>query len=274
MEQVQVQVGAAADGQAVATTGVVGTSQPCIRCGYDLRGLPISGACPECAAPVERSLLGDLIAFSSPEYQATIHRGVFLVQAGIIVLALLWGALAATVAMSARQAVAVVYPLVSLVPVALSVWGWWLLSSPDPGQLATNKGESPRRVIRLMVMIQAAVTLVELGAGFLIENDLVTLSDGSGMHVTMWVVRLAWFAASAAQFFAAMLYIKWLATRLPSPRAEKRAKLMLWLGPVLYTGGLLLVGLGPLIALIMYYNLLEWVRKDLKAIRAGGVAHV
>jgi hypothetical protein len=95
-----------------------------------------------------------------------------------------------------------------------------------------------------------------------------------GIGVMALAMNLVALVASVAQFFAAMLYIKWLATRLPSPRAEKRAKLMLWLGPVLYTGGLLLVGLGPLIALIMYYNLLEWVRKDLKAIRAGGVAHV
>jgi hypothetical protein len=239
-----------------------------------LRGLPISGACPECSAPVERSLLGDLIAFSSPEYQSTIHRGVFLVQAGIIgsLLLFILGIVLAF-AFSAAQSVMLVGQGLSLIPAALSVWGWWLLSSPDPGQLASNKGESPRQVIRVTVAIQAAITVVHFAT-----TAVSTMAIGSqavgGIGVMALAMNRVARGASVAQFFAAMLYIKWLATRLPSPRAEKRAKLMLWLGPVLYTGGLLLVGLGPLIALIMYYNLLEWVRKDLKAIRAGGVAHV
>lgn len=275
MEQVQVQVGAATDGQAAATTGVVGTSQPCIRCGYDLRGLPIAGACPECSAPVERSLLGDLIAFSSPEYQATIHRGVFLVQAGIIVSILLFIlTLVLAIAFSAGQSVTLLGQGLSLIPAALSVWGWWLLSSPDPGQLASNKGESPRRVIRVTVVIQVMFTLVHLAITAISTMAVASQAASSGLGIFVLIFAVMSTVVSVAQFFAAMLYIKWLATRLPSPRAEKRAKLMLWLGPVLYTVGLLLVGLGPLIALIMYYNLLEWVRKDLKAIRAGGVAQV
>ena len=47
-----------------------------------------------------------------------------------------------------------------------------------------------------------------------------------------------------------------------------RAKTMMWLGPILYTVGAIACGLGPLVALILYYNLLNWVREGLQAIRA------
>ena len=42
----------------------------------------------------------------------------------------------------------------------------------------------------------------------------------------------------------------------------------MWLGPLLQTVGLLLIGLGPLIALVMYWNMLDVMRKHIKRILA------
>lgn len=69
-------------------------------------------------------------------------------------------------------------------------------------------------------------------------------------------------------FFAQMYYVRWLAPRIPSERVYKRAKLLTWLGPVIHIFGMLCMGIGPLIALVLYWNMLEWVRKDIKALRA------
>ena len=69
-------------------------------------------------------------------------------------------------------------------------------------------------------------------------------------------------------FFSAMLYIRWLAPRIPNRRVDDRARLMMWLGPVLCTVGALACGLGPLIALILFYNLLDWMRQDIRRLRA------
>src|SRR4051794_20030737 len=42
---------------ATATAPVVVPSDvPCLKCGYNLRGLAASGLCPECAEPIARSL--------------------------------------------------------------------------------------------------------------------------------------------------------------------------------------------------------------------------
>ena len=71
-----------------------------------------------------------------------------------------------------------------------------------------------------------------------------------------------------AYYIFQMLYIRWMATLLSNRKVYDRAKRLLWLGPLLMTVGLLLIGLGPIIALVLYWNMLDWIRKDLKAIRA------
>jgi hypothetical protein len=48
---------------------------PCLRCGYNLRGLKIDGLCPECGAPIARSLHGNLLGYSAPEYVAKLQAG-------------------------------------------------------------------------------------------------------------------------------------------------------------------------------------------------------
>lgn len=72
------------------------------------------------------------------------------------------------------------------------------------------------------------------------------------------------------QFFAAMLYVRWLARRVPDGRLHDKAKRFMWLGPVLYTVGIVLLMLGPLIALVMYWNMLDKLRKHIKAMLPDG----
>ncbi|MEM1165261.1 MAG: hypothetical protein AAGI30_03125 [Planctomycetota bacterium] len=46
---------------------------PCLRCGYDLRGLDVRGRCPECGAGVEGSLTGDALAATDTEWLKTLY---------------------------------------------------------------------------------------------------------------------------------------------------------------------------------------------------------
>jgi hypothetical protein len=57
----------------------------CRSCGYALRGLPASGACPECATAVGRSIHGDLLRFCEPDWVVRIARGVRLLVIGFII---------------------------------------------------------------------------------------------------------------------------------------------------------------------------------------------
>lgn len=77
---------------------------------------------------------------------------------------------------------------------------------------------------------------------------------------------IAW----AVLFFAVMRYTRWVAGRVPDQWIVRRTKTYMWLLPVLNTLGILLIGLGPIIALVLYWNLLDRLRKHTKSIVASG----
>lgn len=254
----------------------------CLNCGYDLRGLAREGACPECGAAVADSLRGNLLRYASAEYLKTLHTGVFLVQASIIVQIVgtlgMVVVVAATVGAGAMVATLAEHAITLLLSAAalMSVAGWWMFSSPNPAETGEDRGVTARQVVRATVVISALGTIANqvagvvyvpapgaVGAGGAMPSDLV----GMAIAATGVISTIAW----AVWFFAAMRYLRWLAPRLPDVRVYERAKLMMWLGPVLVIFG---CGIGWLVALVMYYNLLEWVRVDLKGIRAEREAAV
>jgi uncharacterized membrane protein len=82
------------------------------------------------------------------------------------------------------------------------------------------------------------------------------------------VAELASVAVWLVWYFAAMKYLRWLTPRIPNQKAHDRAKRLMWLGPVLC---LVLCVIGGLVALVLYYHLLDWIRKDLRQIRMAQV---
>jgi hypothetical protein len=59
----------------------------CIRCGYDLRELPIDGPCPECGTPIEHSLGGDRLSRADPRWLARVALGQSLLTWGFLLAA-------------------------------------------------------------------------------------------------------------------------------------------------------------------------------------------
>ena len=49
--------------------GRIAEDLPCLRCGYNLRGLGSEAACPECASAVGQSIQGDLLRFCDPVWR-------------------------------------------------------------------------------------------------------------------------------------------------------------------------------------------------------------
>lgn len=246
----------------------------CLNCGYDLAGLSAEDRCPECGSPVERSLRGAMLIYSSPEYLKKLHTGLFLIQLGIILTVLLTvvgafvGIFAAAAGFGAApggggaaagtavNAFTLASSLLGIGVAFVSLAGWWLFTTPDPALSQQETGKSARLWVRGAVVARAAMSVVQLVAPFaLAALPFVAILLGL-------VGAIVW----AVQFFAAMLYLRWLAPRLPSGDVDRRAKRFMWLGPLLYIVGSLII-IGPLIALILYYNLLDDVRKRLKRIR-------
>jgi hypothetical protein len=55
---------------------------PCRTCGYNLRGLAVDGACPECNASIGVSLARDELQFANPDWLRRVRRGLIAVFAG------------------------------------------------------------------------------------------------------------------------------------------------------------------------------------------------
>lgn len=167
----------------------------------------------------------------------------------------------------------------------MTIYGWWLLSTPDPGQLFTNKGNKPRRLLRgatiimgVCIYLHSVLTFMHTQSLFsLILAKAETFSAGPLQPDEMleivlalisgfaWVVEwIAWIVI----FFVSLNYLRWLASRIPSARMYKSAERFRWLGPLIYVVGSLCLQLGPLVAMVLYYNLFNTLRIVLKKIRA------
>lgn len=252
-------------GSAGTVTGSVG----CVRCGYDLKGLPTNGPCPECGLPVGRSLLGsDLLVHSDHAFVSKLHLGSIIVLTAIsvwmvlFILTIVWrivtGVLGMTVAVNPDVVEFMSQAIDALLSLA-AIGGWWLLSERDPSFVGTDVGSKSRLVLRGGLIASTVGTLLALVAQGMVALSPRAFSDL--YEVAGLVALVAW----AVRFFASMVYVRWLARRIPDEFAERRAGMLMWAGPLLMTVGACLL-VGPLIALVLYWNLINWVRRDLRRI--------
>jgi hypothetical protein len=241
----------------------------CKQCSYDLSGLIETGVCPECGLEIQRSLTEDYLEFSSHEYLKSLHIGVTLILAAIFVKTIiLFSAIAIMFTMITRGGMAgLVMSALEILDLVASVMlgiGWWKFSALDPAYAGRLDGARVRKTVRITTLVVAGVAVISLPL-HVMSNFVQPQALMAVISLFQWISFLAW----ATGFFAAMLYLRWLSPRFPNWWAYKRAKLLMWLGPILYTVGWLCIGLGPLVALILYWNMLNWIRLDLKMIRSG-----
>jgi hypothetical protein len=245
--------------------------QPCLKCGYQLRGLPLAGVCPECGTPIEDSLKGYFLQYASPEYRKKVGMGLSLILAAILLMIVLsFVGIGAEFAMGRSQGLDIVFAILSLVVTAVNIVGYWNYTEPDPDYTGVEKPNSARQVARLAVVAQAVIHGVQLVAAFFQSATDAVPGASPGVSTTEVLgvlVGLLGLAAWATQFFAIMHYTRWMGSRIPDAFIQRRAKTYMWLLPVLCTAGALVL-VGPLIALVLYWTLLERLRKHVKSISA------
>lgn len=264
----------------------------CIACGYNLRGLPVDSQCPECALAVAESLKGDFLAFASPQYRARIILGMKLIDWGMLSLVLLGissvflGTLTTIGTFSLAQVVLTV--VVRWVPLGMMIVGGWLLATPDAGYNGQTDPKLARAFTRAGVVVLAAAEVVPA----LIFWVLPPATAGGIMPVFMGM-NIAKLAVYVAMFFCTVLCIRWIASRVPSPKWVKIATRRLWVLPALAViplvgaialsmgGGMapaggfgfaVVIGLTTLVcwivALIMYWNMVFSVRRLVARVHA------
>lgn len=88
----------------------------CVNCGYDIRGLPGSGDCPECGWALRRSIGGPLLRHADFRLISRLHWGLWMLH---------------------RGSIAAIGALLALL--ALMVYGWMQTMSPTPSPSSTLK---------------------------------------------------------------------------------------------------------------------------------------
>ncbi len=158
----------ARDGPEGTRLGTVVAFVPCAPCGYDLRGLPADGRCPECGREIRCSLSPDRLMFADGAWLADLKRALALLGLAwrrwwLLYLAwvlVLIGAFVVTVTFVSLvpglppQGFAGVWlsPMRDLVPalimlplVPFGVYGGWLLTRREPGGAPVAPGPLPPR---------------------------------------------------------------------------------------------------------------------------------
>lgn len=253
---------------------------PCFRCSYDLRGLPMNGKCPECGTPVIESMRGNLLHFADKDYVNRLHSGVSLVLNAILGMVLLTVAnFAATPALAAiasgwLQTVTLLISFAFFGVAILSCIGYYRFTTPDPGFTGTDHPDTSRRVIRAVVGVQIGISAVQFIAGLIpaaLQAGVLSFDGLAGLIIAISIaVAIGSLLAFVVQFIAVMNYLAWLAKRIPDANIESRSLRYRWLLPVIYVLGMLIL-IGPLIALVMYWNLLDRFRKHTRSILKNGV---
>ena len=254
----------------------------CINCGYDLAGLPRAGLCPECGTLVAQSYAPDLLENRSVEFLLQLRTGLTMVVTGILCsvgLMLILVAIGIVIDLASQPSgvapawdgsAQLVGQFLGLGFSVLVLLGWWKVTTPDPSRTGVGLDVRPRQVIRIAVVLQ--VTGESVG---LIASALLSLSPESRMALEIGAITVSLIGGIAwiVQFFAAMLYLQWLARRVPDTKLYNDAKRFMWLGPLLYVVGCFLLGLGPIVALVLYLIMLFTLRKHLTLIlcRLGAV---
>jgi hypothetical protein len=251
--------------------------RPCFKCAYDLRGLRVDGNCPECGTPVAESLRGIFLHFADKEYIAKITSGVSLILNSILlmVLAMVFGG----VALDAGKALELSRTSSHLVPQLLifavsvmSCVGYFRFATADPGFVGTGYPDTARKFIRGVAVLQIVLAFVRFVA-IMIPRSPQTNADFISAFVMFLAAGVAMTVIGlvvwSVQAIAMMNYVHWLSRRIPDAYLDRWSTTYRWLLPLLATVGILLI-IGPLFAIVMYWNLLNRLRQHLRSIRRTG----
>ncbi|NNF42216.1 MAG: hypothetical protein HKN62_04060, partial [Phycisphaerales bacterium] len=214
----------------------------CRGCGYNLRGLTVEQACPECAAPVEQSVRGDLLRFCDPAWVARLGRGIWWIMGGEIAQLVLGFGLAIwlTAAMvpgpggtpptggaifGLRHAIG--SGLAMLVAIA-TAYGAWLFTTRDPADAEREPLLSTRRVARIGLMAKViaapAGTLGQSVQGAVIGTATVSLGPLIGGVVAAVGLGLV----VAVGYITGLVHMRRLVKRVPRPVVARQLKVVAW----------------------------------------------
>ncbi len=193
----------------------------CRACGYNLRGGDPQGTCPECGAAVGFSLVGDLLKFADPVWVRTLAAGSGWIIASVVVtiaVALLFIAVAIAAGGSGGDDVIQIMLLAMLLPLAVGLYGYWLVTTPEP-----TEREHPRPLRQWARWLAVVGSL--LGAGMLMLLAIMFDQFDPMIYAAMSVLMLPLSIASTVTI---MLWARTLALRVPDDKLADHTRVVMW----------------------------------------------
>ena len=167
-------------GVALDADGRLAVDHPCACCGYNLRGLVPSGACPECGLAVEDSLRRDTLRFADRRWLRTVRLGLLMAavscttmlgSAGLLVVLFLPNP--ATYEDTFSSIIAFLFfvtVIVGLVAIPAALVGVVLFTTKDPAEKCPCSGRSLRCWTRGLAIAALALTALTV---ILVWNPLL-----------------------------------------------------------------------------------------------------
>jgi hypothetical protein len=185
----------------------------CRKCGYNLRGLSSQGVCTECGTAVGRSMMGDLLRFSDPQWVRSVASGMDWILVGILILILSTCLLSAVLkAVGYPPGYAMLWQVfVSIFPLV----GYWKLTNPDPGGLEESRLNSHRKVVRITTIVSFLASPMQL----LVPHMGPIVAGIFGV-----VAVINYLVSTIALFTFARL----MALRIPDDKLARNCKTLMW----------------------------------------------
>lgn len=208
----------------------------CLRCGYELRGLAMSGLCPECGFAVLESLEHRRLGLSSHEYLASLRTGAALAIGALAVLIAAGFARLHLLALAFAPGTQKYFVGLDGLGTALLIGGVWMLTIDDPGLHEKDQARANKRAMRAAATGLLAIAVAE----FLIALRVPLPVGGPGTTpLSMSLFALGVLVISSLGSLACWLilatglvnYCRWLAVRVPDAMLLRMAGTMSWLLP-------------------------------------------
>ena len=226
-----------------APAGPIAEDLPCRHCGYNLRGMTEDRACPECGTAVGRSLLGDQLRFSDPQWVRTLARGAKWILTSVLLgfgLALLSVLISLVYTNSAKYnyapppSITAVLNVMGFLPSVVYLVGVLFITAPEPGVIESADW-SVRNVLRWAAVASTAIGVIHAG-----------LTLGMTDQIVETAVALAASVVGMVGYISLFVYALRLALRVPDYDLAKQTKTVMW-GIIISLSGMILVGIIALV---------------------------
>lgn len=202
--------------ESVVSGGIVAVDLSCKRCGYNLRGLPEGGRCPECATPIGLAIRGSLLRFSDPRWIGRVAQGLRI---------LVWSMpLWVVAAIAAGTLSAWAHPVYAhVITLGVSVVGFvgaWLITLPDPSGYGEDPHLTARKAIRVALVFGMLSDLAEIFSEAFPSRPMIM----TALTLLGAATALVWVWGEFAKFS----YCEVLARRVPDEALVRRARWIKW----------------------------------------------